>query len=76
MEGEPSLTTDRNPLHIRETFKDNPYYRNKSFTVKGIIQEYPYHIIEINPLLYKETPYCGRKTFPYYRRDHSREVPY
>ena len=68
MEGKPSLTTERNPLQIRKTFKDIPYYRNKSLTIKDIIQGNPYHIIEINPLLYKETPYCGRKTFPYYRR--------
>ena len=32
------------------------------------IERTPYHIIELNPLLYKETPYYGRKTFPYYRR--------
>ena len=25
-------------------------------------------IIELNPLLYKETPYYGRETFPYYRK--------
>ena len=68
MEGKPSLTTERNPLQIRKTFKDIPYYRNKSFTIKDIIQGNPYHIIEIKPLLYKETPYCGRETFPYYRR--------
>jgi len=68
MEGKPSLTTERNPLQIRKTFKDIPYYRNKSLTIKDIIQGNPYHIIEIQPLLYKETPYCGRKTFPYYIR--------
>ena len=68
MEGKPSLTTERNPLQIQKTFKDIPYYRNKSLIIKDIIQGSPYHIIEINPLLYKETPYCGRKTFPYYRR--------
>ena len=68
MEGTPSLTTERNPLQIRKTFKDIPYYRNKSLTIEDIIQGNPYHITEINPLLYKETPYCGRKTFPYYIR--------
>ena len=67
MEGKRSLTTKINPLQIRKTFKDIPYYRNNSLT-KGIIQGNPYHIIERNPLLYKETPYCVRKTFPYYRR--------
>ena len=68
MEGKPSLTTERSPLHIRKTFKDIPYYRNKSLTNKDINQGNPCQIIAINPLLYKETPYCGRKTFPYYRR--------
>ena len=68
MEGKPSLTTEINPLQIRETFKDTPYYRNKSLTIKDMIQGNPYHIIEMKPLLYKETPYCGRETFPYYRR--------
>ena len=68
MEGKLSLTTERNPLQIRKTFKDIPYYRNKSLSIKGIIQGNPYHIIEIDPLLYKETPYCGRGTFPYYRK--------
>ena len=68
MEGKPSLTTARNPLQISKTFKDIPYYRNKSLTTKDIIQGNPYHITEIRPLLYKETRYCGRKTFPYYRR--------
>ena len=31
-------------------------------------KETPYHIIEVNPLLYKENPYYGRKAFPYDRR--------
>ena len=69
MDGKPSLTTERNPLHIGKTFKDIPYYRNKSRSIKDIIQGNPYHIIEINPLLYKETSYCGREAFPYYRRE-------
>ena len=68
MEGKPSLPTEGNPLLIRNTFKEIPYYRNKSLTNKDIIQGNPYQIIGINPLLYKEAPYCGRKTFPYYRR--------
>ena len=68
MEGKPSLTTEINPLQIRKTFKDIPYYRNKSLTNKDIIQGNPYQLIAINPLLYKEAPYCGRKTFSYYRR--------
>ena len=41
MEGKPSLTTEINPLQIRNTFKDIPYYRNKSFTIKDIIQGSP-----------------------------------
>ena len=70
MEGKPSLTTEINPLQIRKTFKDIPYYRNKSFIIKDIIQGNPYHIIEINPLLYKETPFYGKKTFPYHRNNY------
>ena len=49
-----------------------PHYRKKSFTNEWIIQDNPllriegtpYHIIELNPLLYKETPYYGKNTFP------------
>ena len=43
------LYMEINPLQIRKTFKDIPYYRNKSFTIKDIIQGNPYHIIEIKP---------------------------
>ena len=77
MEGKPSLTTERNPLQIRNTFKDIPYYyRNKSLTIKDIIQGNPCHIIEISPLLYKGTPYCGRKAFPYYRGSFTNKEPF
>ena len=41
MEGRPSLTTEGHLLQIRETFKDIPYYRNKSLTNKDIIQGNP-----------------------------------
>ena len=41
MEGTPSLTTEGNPLLIRSTFKDIPYYRNQSFANKDIIQGSP-----------------------------------
>ena len=41
MEGKPSLTTEGNPLLIRKTSKEIPYYRNKSLTNKDIIQGNP-----------------------------------
>ena len=51
-----SLTIEGSPLSndLRQSFtiERNPLH----------------HIIEIHPLLHKETPYYGRNTFPYYRR--------
>ena len=41
MEGTPSLTTEGHPLLIMNTFKEIPYYRNKSLTNKDIIQGNP-----------------------------------
>ena len=41
MEGKPSLTTEGDPLLTRKTFKEIPYYRNKSLTSKDIIQGNP-----------------------------------
>ena len=35
MEGKLSLTTEGNPLLIRKTFKEIPYYRNISLTIEG-----------------------------------------
>ena len=41
MERKPSLTIEGHPLQIRTTFKEIPYYRNKSLTNKDIIQGHP-----------------------------------
>ena len=35
MEGKPSLTIEGNPLLIRKSFKEIPYYRNNSLTIEG-----------------------------------------
>ena len=35
MERTPSLTIEGNPLLIRESFKEIPYYRNNSSTIEG-----------------------------------------
>ena len=35
MEGKPSLTLEGNPLLIRTSFKEIPYYRNDSLTIEG-----------------------------------------
>ena len=58
MEGTPSLTTEGNPLLIMNTFKEIPYYRNKSLTNKDIIQGNPF----------------PQKDIPYYRRKAPREI--
>ena len=41
MEGKYSLTTEGNPLLIRNSLKEIPYYRNKPLTNKDIIQGNP-----------------------------------
>ena len=41
MEGMPSLTIEGSPLLMRNTFKEIPYYRNKSLANKDIIQGNP-----------------------------------
>ena len=35
MERTPSLTIEGNPVLIRKSFKETPYYRNSSLTIEG-----------------------------------------
>ena len=80
MEGKPSLTIEGNPLLMRNTFKDIPYYRNKSLTNNTEFMEIPYNrrasltiegdpLREISKQTVEENPLLYSKGFPPIVRD-------